>query len=626
MAFSLIQWIDGSSDCDAPSHLGYWGLIIWTLVIIYLFVGLYVLCEIYFVPILIAISRRLNMSEDVAGATLMAAGSSAPELFTAIIGVLVYPDENPGPSTNCASAAFNMCVIIGCSIFFSGYQALPIRGYPFIRDCFFYAIAVIELYLFWEVITPARIQWGESLFLVLSWCAYIVVLMYNNRVIKLMVSLMSWMGLANAEEMMYEQLKPSMQRKGPHSHSLSHSDSDDATDGGGIAVYHSVTGDAPCFDSRTAIRSRSRSPFDSECHSSSHSHSHSNTNTVPSSSLLPAVAPTTSTLPHSHSTERGASSSNDQLLDHDDQRIDNVEIHDDRSSAFIAMELEEMDCHQILSQQHVANNLNHGSAVKSGSLRVHKAAPNQYPSRHNNAHHRPPHHQQHGGDHEVAAGSGSKLGSDHGIGVGVGVGAPAHSQHQHGHQAQSGCGRVFEGAMQPFHFAFKWTVPKTNDESTTWKLMVSFCLVLVWLGGLTFVCVDAAEKMGNCLKISEDVMGLTLLAIGSSLPDCFSSVLAAKQGKGEMAVSNALGSNVFDINICIGVSFLTSSMVKGFKAIIVEHDEGFELFIAALFVLLAIFMVAMFCYGLVLNKNIGAGLMAAYAVFLGAFCYLLQFD
>jgi len=156
--------------------------------------------------------------------------------------------------------------------------------------------------------------------------------------------------------------------------------------------------------------------------------------------------------------------------------------------------------------------------------------------------------------------------------------------------------------------------------------MTAFVLVLVWLGVLTFVCVDAAEKMGNCLHISEDVMGLTLLAIGSSWPDCFSSVLAAKQGKGEMAVSNALGSNVFDINICIGVSFLLKSMVGGFQSVVVEHDEGFELFIAALFVLLAVFMVAMFCYGLVLNKKIGAFLMGIYAVFLGAFCYLLQFD
>ena len=69
------------------------------------------------------------------------------------------------------------------------------------------------------------IQWGESLFLVLSWCGYIGVLMYNNRVMKLLVQLMSWMGLANAEEMMYEQLKPSLQRKETHS-LLTHQSSD----------------------------------------------------------------------------------------------------------------------------------------------------------------------------------------------------------------------------------------------------------------------------------------------------------------------------------------------------------------------------------------------------------------
>merc|ERR1712130_945619 len=199
-------------------------------------------------------------------------------------------------------------------------------------------------------------------------------------------------------------------------------------------------------------------------------------------------------------------------------------------------------------------------------------------------------------------------------------------EHQNESESKSKGSMIWNGFLFPFHILFKYTIPKTMQSSSTPVLSASFVLVLVWLALLTFICVDSAEKMGNCLRISEDVMGLTLLAIGSSLPDCFSSILAAKQGKGEMAVSNALGSNVFDINICIGVSFLTSSMVKGFKAIYVEHDEGFELFIAALFVLLAIFMVAMFCYGLVLNKNIGAGLMAAYAVFLGAFCYLLQFD
>ena len=162
------------------------------------------------------------------------------------------------------------------------------------------------------------------------------------------------------------------------------------------------------------------------------------------------------------------------------------------------------------------------------------------------------------------------------VGIGVGIAGTANDigimsssslDHGHGHEAQSKCGKYFQKSLTPFHIAFKYTIPKCDRESSTPKLSIAFLLVLVWLAILTFICVDSAEKMGNCLKISEDVMGLTILAIGSSLPDCFSSVLAAKQGKGEMAVSNALGSNVFDINICIGVSFLLKSIISGFQSI-----------------------------------------------------------
>lgn len=567
MAFSLIEWVDGSAACDEASNLGYWGLIIWTFVIVYLFVGLYVLCEIYFVPILIAISKRLNMSEDVAGATLMAAGSSAPELFTAIIGILFYTDENPGPSTNCASAAFNMCVIIGCSIFFCGYQSLPIRGYPFIRDCFFYAIAVVELYLFWEVITPGIIEWGESFTLVLSWCGYIVVLVYNNRVIKMMVHLMSWMGLTNAEEMLYEQLKPlnanmdKLQSKEAasllhhHQHDTSLSDSNRSADCDTDDAPYNPIIDHPHTQTHDADTSVPPKPFEN----------------------LPAVG----ILPN----PRGQG-----------------------NPRFLPMEMSEMDADEdAISSVGGGAAIHHkSSAHNAPAFRVLKKAPAN------------------------AADSNSSAAQNISVSMAP-MKIPEHTatpttEHDSHSEHQPSCNTVWGCTLWPFHMAFKYTLPRTNQESSTPRLMLAFTLVLVWLGVLTFICVDAAEKMGNCLHISEDVMGLTLLAIGSSLPDCFSSVLAAKQGKGEMAVSNALGSNVFDINICIGVSFLLKSMVGGFVRIEVEHDEGFELFIAALFVLLAVFMVAMFCYGLVLNKKIGAGLMGVYAVFLGAFCYLLQFD
>ena len=45
------------------------------------------------------------------------------------------------------------------------------------------------------------------------------------------------------------------------------------------------------------------------------------------------------------------------------------------------------------------------------------------------------------------------------------------------------------------------------------------------------------------------VMGLTFLAAGTSVPDLITSVLVAKQGKGDMAVSSSVGSNIFDVTI-----------------------------------------------------------------------------
>ncbi len=57
-------------------------------------------------------------------------------------------------------------------------------------------------------------------------------------------------------------------------------------------------------------------------------------------------------------------------------------------------------------------------------------------------------------------------------------------------------------------------------------------------------------------------MGFTILAAGVSMPDMFASVAVVKQGYGDMAVSNAIGSNVFDILLCLGLPwFLQTAIV-----------------------------------------------------------------
>ena len=60
------------------------------------FAALAIVCDDFFVPSLEAISEKLDLSEDVAGATFMAAGSSAPELFTSVAGVAVESDVGIG--------------------------------------------------------------------------------------------------------------------------------------------------------------------------------------------------------------------------------------------------------------------------------------------------------------------------------------------------------------------------------------------------------------------------------------------------------------------------------------------------------------------------------------------------
>ena len=64
------------------------GVIVHIFFSLYMFTALAIVCDDYFVPALERISEELKLSEDVAGATFMAAGSSAPELFTSVISKL----------------------------------------------------------------------------------------------------------------------------------------------------------------------------------------------------------------------------------------------------------------------------------------------------------------------------------------------------------------------------------------------------------------------------------------------------------------------------------------------------------------------------------------------------------
>lgn len=135
------------------------------------------ICDEYFVASLDTISKKWKLSEDVAGATLMAIGSSAPEFFTAAIAITRVGTEDIGAGTIVGSAIFNILVIIGGSALVA---TAYLRWQPVIRDMLFYIVAILILLL---TFSDGLITAKEALLYVGMYLVYIILLSQWNKIV-----------------------------------------------------------------------------------------------------------------------------------------------------------------------------------------------------------------------------------------------------------------------------------------------------------------------------------------------------------------------------------------------------------------------------------------------------------
>ena len=89
----------------------------------------------------------------------------------------------------------------------------------------------------------------------------------------------------------------------------------------------------------------------------------------------------------------------------------------------------------------------------------------------------------------------------------------------------------------------------------------NFALSIVLIALFSYIMIESAVVIAHIFNIPEVVIGLTILAFGTSVPDVLSSINVARKGKGDMAVANAVGSNIFDILIGLGVPWLIVLLV-----------------------------------------------------------------
>lgn len=108
---------------------------------------------------------------------------------------------------------------------------------------------------------------------------------------------------------------------------------------------------------------------------------------------------------------------------------------------------------------------------------------------------------------------------------------------------------------------------EADDDTTviTEKDTMLKLLLLVVLGGVCIVIgsnvtVDAATYVAGKLGMDDRLIGLTVVAFGTSLPELVTSATAAKQGKVDIAIGNIVGSNIFNILFVVGVSTIVSNI------------------------------------------------------------------
>lgn len=589
---SFISIFFGQLYCQAPFDCDrkfdqYGGILLWLALMLYMFKALGTICDEYFVPALEVIVEKLDISSDVAGATFMAAGSSAPELFTSLVATFLIVNEG-GVGTIVGSAIFNILVIIGItSIVACQERALPIWWYPLARDCFFYVLSIIELVVF---LSDEKVLIHEGLIMIATYVLYCFYMKLNPRIVR-------YFGLV-----------------APPKGTLSDSQAPECSEQPGssdtwedpvqkVKIRPVDEPGGTCADSG-AIGASSSTAWSVVASSKSVSSNQSASSAMSAALSMPgavgtgdkAQAPVKWSMKRQKSVEHFNAASAQSVVP-GDSKI--VEPHrtSSKSSRTSKNPKEAPDEIRPPSKEHAMTLCSVTPTAEGGvpatTLPLGKATADG---------------DQAGPDEDGAEDSELKVGS-------TGETPEANEDDD--------CDDIEEivdeeedeeprkgWCQDPLTLLMELIMP---DASRHCALL--FTLSVAFIGLATYLMVDSTHRIGIILKAPPLFMGLIFLAAGTSIPDAMGSVAVAKQGEGDMAVANSLGSNVFDILIGLGVPW-TLRCLMGKK---VEFPGKFDMLAVDIGILAAVLVLLVLA--MVLNKwrltmKLGYVLLGFYGVYI----------
>ncbi|XP_068410752.1 sodium/potassium/calcium exchanger 4 isoform X2 [Eschrichtius robustus] len=478
---------------------------------LYMFYALAIVCDDFFVPSLEKICEKLHLSEDVAGATFMAAGSSTPELFASVIGVFITHGD-VGVGTIVGSAVFNILCIIGvCGL--SAGQVIRLTWWAVCRDSVYYTLSVIVLMAF---IYDEEIVWWEGLVLIILYVFYILIMKYNVKMQAFFTVKQKTIANGNTVNSELEDVKEEPQySRNPV-----------------VMVDEVMSSSPPKF-------------------------------TFPEAGL----------------------------------RIMITNKFGPRTRLRMASRI------IINERQRLINSAN---GVSSKPL-------------------------QNGRHESIENGN-------------VPVESPAELQREREQPPPAPEPELVEAAfLSPFSMPeargdkAKWvltwplifllgtTIPNCSKPRWERFFMLTFVMATLWIAVFSYLMVWLVTIIGYTLGIPDVIMGITFLAAGTSVPDCMASLIVTRQGLGDMAVSNTIGSNVFDILVGLGVPWGLQTMVINYGSTVKINSRGLVYSVVLLLGSVALTVLGIHLNKWRLDRKLGVYVLVLYAIFL-CFSIMIEFN
>ncbi|XP_015511230.1 sodium/potassium/calcium exchanger Nckx30C isoform X2 [Neodiprion virginianus] len=555
--------------------------------VIYMFVALAIVCDEFFVPSLDVIIEKLEIADDVAGATFMAAGGSAPELFTSVIGVFVSFDD-VGIGTIVGSAVFNILFVIGMCALFSR-TVLTLTWWPLFRDCTFYSASLITLIYFFR---DNYIHWYEALVLFGFYLAYVSFMKWNQPMEKLVKRILYRNKVTRVRST--DQLMPSHQSAAQALHPNATNSSE--TSVGGVSGACGSSGvpasaaEAGCSSSRGGSSS-----------------GHGGDGTSGIGGGVGGGGQTTG-----HTTRESHAKFRHGLLQLMIHTID--PLHDGQSRTGKVDE-KATQLHAIASLKVLldATRPQNGAATStaahySGSASKETTLQLQQGSQ--------------GTTTTTTTTAGTTAGIQElpngGIASGLDAGLESGEEDESPEALDMGWPsnnrkRLTYILVAPILFPLWLTLPDTRTPRGKKFFAVTFIGSIFWIAAYSYLMVWWANVAGDTVRIPPEVMGLTFLAAGTSIPDLITSVIVARKGFGDMAVSSSVGSNIFDVTVGLPVPWLLYGLIYG-KPVEV-NSVGMVCSIAILFCMLIFVILSIACFRWRMNKGLGFTMFLLYFVF-----------